>query len=114
MPKRRGNFQCTVPLCENEWMYASVRRLQYCDIHFHQALSCYNSYKSATKKAISTFSDEDLDLAISLRQKYDDDFIKGDRGSHYSFILLLLNVRNSEFSKRKSLYNDLIESFFKY
>lgn len=107
-------FKCIVPWCNEEWMYASTRKLKYCMNHHETALGIYYSYKNATESALEDFSDENLKKAISLRQKYDIDFLGGTfRGAHSEFIDLLQKLLVCNKKYRPQLFHRLIADFRK-
>ena len=94
-------------------MFASKRRLQYCEEHHFLALDLYHKYKEATKKSITHFKDNDLILAIKLRSQYDKEFVGGDDGAHFYYIELLKELLNYPINKRKKIYHILIKKFDK-
>lgn len=108
---RRHKFKCIKPNCDEEWLLASRRRLQYCEKHHYLALGLYNKYKEATEQATTNFKNEDIILAIKLRSQYDTEFVGGDDGAHVAYIELLRDLLKFSINKRKKLYNYLIKQF---
>ena len=112
MPKRGSpNIKCSVINCICTWVTVSKNRHYFCSKHKIEADTLYKTYKLININALIDFDENKLSQVIQMREEYATKFLDYiDSGAHTIYINILKQLLLVEKTKRKLLYDNLMDS----